>query len=231
MQAYVLGVFPHVRLPPAGFLLSPPNPARRWDNHPAGVSWPHPVQVEGGRMTSPSPVLTGRLVEPINDEDHIRGPVAAPVTLLEYGDYECPYCAAAHPVVQEALRLRPDTLRYVYRHFPLTNVHPYAEPAAQAAEAATVRQRFWPMHDWLLVHQDRLDPAGLRTAAEWVGLPPVTLEQEVAGHAHLERIRRDLVGGIRSGVTGTPAFFVNGARLTGGYALPNLLAAVDAAAP
>lgn len=175
--------------------------------------------------------MTGRLVEPIHDQDHLRGPLRAPVTLVEFGDYECPSSGAAHPVVQELMRRRPDTVRFVYRHFPLTHVHPYAEPAAEAAEAAGVRQRFWPMHDWLFGHQDQLEPVTMALAARQLGLVPAAVEQEVFGHAYLERIRRDFVSGVRSGVTDTPTFFVNGRRHEGGYALPELLAAIDAAAP
>jgi protein-disulfide isomerase len=182
-------------------------------------------------MTTPSPALAGRLAEPVNDEDHLRGPATAPVTLVEYGDYQCPYCGTAHPAVQELLRRRPDRVRFVFRHFPLTTVHPFAEAAAEAAEAAGVRQRFWPMHDWLFENQDKLGPAALRLAAHDLGLAPAVLEQEVLGHAYLERIRRDVTSGVRSGVEGTPTFFVNGLRHGGGYGVPQLLAAVDAAVP
>src|SRR5215472_10135291 len=109
-------------------------------------------------MTTPLRVMTGRLSVPINEQDHIRGPVQAPVTLLEYGDYQCPYCANAHPIVQSLLRRRSDTVRFAFRHFPLTNVHPYAEIAAETVEAAAVRDRYWQMHDWLFEHQDQFQP-------------------------------------------------------------------------
>src|SRR4051812_34785038 len=99
-------------------------------------------------MTTPFRVTTGRLAAPVTDDDHIRGPATAPVTLVEYGDYQCPYCGMAHPITQELLRERPNLVRFVFRHFPLTNVHPFAEVAAETAEAAGAHQRFWQMHDW-----------------------------------------------------------------------------------
>jgi protein-disulfide isomerase len=181
-------------------------------------------------MTTPFRTTTGRLAAPVTDEDHIRGPATAPVTLVEYGDYQCPYCGMAHPIVQELLRERPDVVRFVFRHFPLTNVHPFAEVAAETAEAAGARQRFWQMHDWLFEHQDQFDPVHLAAGVEEVGLPVDEVIQEVNDHIYLDRIRRDFVSGARSGVNGTPTFFINGLRHDGGYALPELLAAVDQAA-
>ncbi|RZU53481.1 thioredoxin-like protein [Krasilnikovia cinnamomea] len=116
-------------------------------------------------MTSPLTTTGGRLAVPVDDRDHVLGPEDAPVTLVEYGDYQCPYCARAHTIVQELLRRRMNLMRFAYRHFPLINVHPYAEPAAEAAEAAGARGRFWPVHDWLFANQDRLSPVTLDAAA------------------------------------------------------------------
>jgi protein-disulfide isomerase len=180
-------------------------------------------------MTTPFTITTGRLVAPVTDEDHVLGPATAPVTLVEYGDYQCPYCAIAHPIVQELLRERPDPVRYVYRHFPLTNVHPYAEVAAETAEDAGRHRRFWRMHDWLFTHQDQLDPVRLVAGLDEVGLPVDEVVRNVNDHVHSDRIRRDFVSGARSGVNGTPTFFVNGVRHGAGYSLPELLAAVDGA--
>jgi protein-disulfide isomerase len=180
-------------------------------------------------MSTPQ-VIPGRLAVPVTDEDHVRGPAAAPVTVVEYGDYQCPYCGMAHPVVRELLDRRPDTVRFVYRHFPLTNVHPYAEAAAETAEATGVRRKFWALHDWLFEHQDRTSPTYLRLATAQMGLDADAVMAEVAQHAYLGRVRRDLVGGARSGVNATPTFFVNGVRHDGSWALPELLAAVDEAA-
>jgi protein-disulfide isomerase len=178
-------------------------------------------------MTTPFQALPGRLEVPVDETDHIRGPAAAPVTLLEYGDYQCPYCGIAHPIVAEVMRRRPAVVRFAFRHFPLTSVHPYADVAAETAEAAGARGRFWQMHDWLFTHQERLDPAGLAVGAAAVGLDPEDVLGEVRRHERLDKVRRDLASGLRSGVRGTPTFFVNGRRHEGSYALTDLLAAVD----
>jgi protein-disulfide isomerase len=181
-------------------------------------------------MTTPFQMTLGQLTEPVTDDDHIRGPATAPVTLVEYGDYQCPYCGAAHPIVKELLRQRPTEVRMVYRHFPLTNVHQYAELAAEVAEAAGARRQFWQMHDWLFTHQEELSPVTLRLGVEQLGLSVEEIDQELRDHLHLDRIRRDFIGGVRSGVNGTPTFFINGIRHDQGYTLPELLLAVDEAA-
>ncbi|PWR07353.1 disulfide bond formation protein DsbA [Micromonospora sicca] len=181
-------------------------------------------------MTTPLQVTTARLRIPVTEVDHARGPAEAPVTLVEYGDFQCRFCGAAHANLTELLRQRADQVRLVYRHFPIANVHPYAESAAEVAEAAGRRGRYWEMHDWLYEHQDQLDPVHLSLGVEQLGLPPDEIDAEVTGHAHADRVRRDFVGGIRSGVTGTPTLFVNEVRHDGGYDLADLLAAVDAAA-
>ncbi|MEN3308552.1 MAG: hypothetical protein V7603_4754 [Micromonosporaceae bacterium] len=182
-------------------------------------------------MTTPLQATLGRLTDPVDAaRDHVQGPWAAPVTLVEYGDYQCPYCRQAHPVVQQVLAERPDTVRFAYRHFPLTNVHPYAEFAAEAAEAAAARGRFWEMHDWLFEHQDQLSPPALAMAARALDLPAGEVQCEINEHVYLDRIREDFVGGVRSGVNGTPTFFVNGVRHEQGYALSELVHAVDVAA-
>jgi protein-disulfide isomerase len=178
-------------------------------------------------MTTPLEHATARLVAPVTDRDHSRGPADAPVTLVEYGDYQCPFCGAAYPIVGELLRRRPDTVRFVYRHFPLTNVHPFAEMAAEAAEAAGARGRFWPMHDWLFQHQDELDAMTILAGVEAVGLDDEAVAAAIRGHRYLEKIRSDFVGGVHSGVNGTPTFFINGSRHDGGYTLPELEFAVD----
>ena len=180
-------------------------------------------------MTTPLRVTTGRLSVPVTGRDHIRGPVSAPVTLLEYGDYQCRYCADAHPAVRDLLEQRPDGVRFVFRHFPLTNVHACAELAAETVEAAACRDRFWQMHDWLFEHREAFEPGHVGVAAQQLGLPPDAIDREVEEHLYLDRIQRDFAGGIRSGVGGTPTFYVNDSRHDGGYTLPELLAAVDAA--
>ncbi|WP_326556465.1 DsbA family protein [Micromonospora sp. NBC_01796] len=181
-------------------------------------------------MTTPMQVTSSKLRVPITDDDHVRGPAEAPVTLVEYADLQCPYCGQAYHRLHELLRQRPETVRLVFRHFPLSNVHPYAELAAETVEAAGVRDQFWAMHDWIFEHQDQLDPVHLSMGCQQLGLPEDEVADEVARHVHLDRVRRDFVGGIRSGVNGTPTFFVNGVRYDGSYELPELLAAVDQAA-
>jgi len=181
-------------------------------------------------MSTPLSYATARLAIPVDATDHIRGKAEAPVTLVEYGDYQCPYCGMAYPAVEEVLRLRPDTVRLAYRHFPLTNVHPYSELAAEVAEAAGARRRFWDMHDWLFTHQQLIEPVTLVRAAGGMGLDVGTVQRELDEQRYMNEIRRDFVGGVRSGVNGTPGFFINDVRHDGGYSTDELLAAVDEAA-
>jgi protein-disulfide isomerase len=161
--------------------------------------------------------------------DHIRGPVDAPITLLEYGDYQCPYCGAAHPIVNAVRQEMGDAVRLVFRHFPLMTIHPSAELAAEAAEAAGAQKKFWPMHDTLFENQQRLDPPALLIYAKAVGADVDAFAEDLRTHAHADKVREDLMSGVRSGVNGTPSFFINGVRYSGSWDLPNLLAAVHAA--
>lgn len=160
------------------------------------------------------------LTPPVGPDDHARGPDDAPVTLVEYGDYECPHCGAAHPVVQLALRQLGDQLRFVYRHFPLAEIHPNAEPAAEAAEAAGAQGRFWEMHDALFEHQHALQPRNLAALAMALELDAERLTRELLAHTHLDAVREDFLSGVRSGVNGTPTFFINGARYDGDWRDP-----------
>ena len=162
--------------------------------------------------------------------DHIRGPVDALVTLVEYGDYECPFCAAAHPVVEAVQRSTGPMLAFVFRHFPLTTIHPHAEQAAEAAEAAGAQGKFWPMHDVLYANQQRLEGPDLLSYAEALGLDVGLFSIDLAEHAHAPRVREDFMSGVRSGVNGTPCFFINGVRHDGSWAVASLLAAVQRAA-
>jgi protein-disulfide isomerase len=168
--------------------------------------------------------ISPHLVLPVlPTRDHIRGPMNAPLTLLEYGDYECPYCGAAYPVVEEVRRLLGQQLRFVYRHFPLTNIHPHAEPAAEAAEAAGAQDRFWPMHDMLFEHQDALDVEDLVAYADAIGLDVPRFVRELGDGTYRPRVREDFISGVRSGVNGTPTFYVNGLRHDGPPDLQSLL--------
>jgi Na+/H+ antiporter NhaA len=164
------------------------------------------------------------------DVDHVRGAVDGPVTLVEYGDYECPYCANAAPIIRELLETC-DGLRYVWRHLPLTDVHTTAQMAAEAAEAAAGQGRFWEMHDLLLANSESLFPTDLHAYAESLGLDVERFEDDLRRRRHAGRVRRDVASADASGVAGTPTFFVNGRRHQGAYDVAALQAAVTAARP
>jgi protein-disulfide isomerase len=171
--------------------------------------------------------VAARLVVPVRESDHVLGPETTPVTLVEYGDYECPSCGQANPIVKELLdRLGPQ-VRFVFRNFPLATAHPHAERAAEAAEAAGPQGQFWAMHDALFNNQDALDDEDLVRYAAAIGLDESRFTTELAGHVHAARVREDFMGGVRSGVNGTPTFFINGARHDGSFALGALLAAIE----
>jgi protein-disulfide isomerase len=161
--------------------------------------------------------------------DHIRGAAAAPLTVVEYGDYECPYCGQAEPVVRELLRSFGDELRYVWRHLPLSDVHPHAEMAAEAAEAAGAQGAFWEMHDKLISHQDTLTPRDLDRYAGELELDRKRFRQELRQATYADRVAEDVAGADASGVAGTPSFFINGQRQNGAYDIATLSSAVRAA--
>ena len=170
------------------------------------------------------------LTLPVDPErDHIRGDDNAPVTLVEYGDFECPFCGQAEPVVRELLSEFGHDLRYVFRHLPLSDVHPHAELAAEAAEAASKQGAFWEMHDLLFEHQDALEPKNLISYAEQLGLDVDRFTEELRRHEYAGRIASDVDDADLSGVSGTPTFFVNGLRHQGAYDIETLTAAVLAA--
>jgi protein-disulfide isomerase len=171
-----------------------------------------------------------KLVWPVSERDHISGPATAPVTLVEYGDYQCPYCGMANPIVDEVRRELGDQLRFVFRNFPLTEVHPYAEHAAEIAEAAGAQHKFWEMHDMLYAHQDALQDQHLAEYATLLGIPGSEVKRALAQHAYADRVREDFMSGVRSGVNGTPTFFINGVRHDGDYERDTLLAAIASAA-
>jgi Na+/H+ antiporter NhaA len=176
-----------------------------------------------------TPDLIVDLAEPVDPErDHIRGPVDAPVTLLEYGDFECPYCGQAEPVVRELLRDFGD-VTYVWRHLPLNDVHPRAQMAAEASEGAASQGAFWEMHDLLLDHQDALGMDDLIGYAEELGLDAERFEEDLRTRAGVRRVAEDVDSADISGVSGTPTFFVNGLRHYGAYDIATLKAAVKAA--
>ena len=162
------------------------------------------------------------------ERDHIRGPLDAPVTVVEYGDFECPYCGRAEPVMRELLRDFGD-VRYVWRHLPLNDVHPNTQLAAEAAEAAADQGAFWEMYDLLLEHQDALRPGDLMDYAEQLGLDAERFANALREHTGASRIAEDVDSADLSGVSGTPTFFVNGRRHYGAYDIATLSAAVRAA--
>ena len=161
--------------------------------------------------------------------DHIRGAPDASVTLVEYGDYECPYCGQAETVIRELLVSFGDDLRYVWRHLPLNDVHPHAQMAAEAAEAAGAQGRFWEMHDMLLAHQDALRPMDLGRYAEELGLDLDRFWDELRRRVHAPRVARDVASADESGVSGTPTFFINGRRHYGAYDIATLTEEVRSA--
>jgi protein-disulfide isomerase len=160
----------------------------------------------------------GGLTPPVGERDHIAGPDDAPVTLVEYGDYECPYCGMAHPVVKRAQRDLGKQLRFVFRNFPLAEAHPHAQIAAQAAEAAGAQGRFWEMHDMIFEHQDALEVEDLLGYATSLGLDAEQIARDLEAGTYVKRVRDDFRSGVKSGVNGTPTFFVNGARYDGSWA-------------
>jgi protein-disulfide isomerase len=171
---------------------------------------------------------TPRLTVPVNNRDHVQGPATATVTLLEYGDYECPFCAAAAPAIKQVQQQVGDLL-FAYRHFPLTQIHPHAFQAAEAAEAAGAQGSFWEIHDLLFTHQDALELQDLFVYARALGLDLERFATDLASNTHAGRVREDFMSGIRSGVNGTPTFFNNDVRYNGGYDVQSLLAGLSAA--
>jgi protein-disulfide isomerase len=167
------------------------------------------------------------LARPVDERDHRLGPADAPVQLVEYGDYQCPFCAEALPGVKAILERYGDRVLFVFRHFPLVSQHQRAWHAALAAEAAGAQDRFWPMHDHLLGHQHDLSDEELRTHARALGLDMAAYERDLRDAALAERVRADALSGLHSGVLGTPTFFVNGRRLEGGFRRDELEAALD----
>jgi protein-disulfide isomerase len=151
----------------------------------------------------------------VGGDDHSQGPATAPVTLLEYGDYECPYCGAAYPVAKAVVKHFGSRLRFVFRNMPLSQMHPYAELAAEAAEAAAAQGKFWEMHDALYEHQAELGPKLVQTLAQRLKLDLKQFDDDLASHRFRDHVKRDFMGGVRSGVAGTPTFFINGERYDG----------------
>jgi len=170
------------------------------------------------------------LAVPIGPLDHRRGGAAATLTLVEYGDFECPQCAQAYPILQGIQDKLGDQLQFVFRHFPITSAHPHAQRAAEAAEWAGAQGRFWDMHDGLYRRRAKLSEAAIVEVASEIGLDPVGLRQSWSSHAHFQRVKDDFRGGLRSEVAGTPTFFIQSVRYDGQWDGDNLERALAEAA-
>jgi protein-disulfide isomerase len=172
--------------------------------------------------------MSSTLKPPVGPEDHSHGRSHAAIVLVEYGDYECPHCGRAYRVLQHVLQELGEDVRFVFRNFPLTEVHPHAEAAAEAAESVAVRggeEAFWTMHDLIYENQDALQHDDLIEYAQAAGVGPLEVADDLASGAMRERVRRDFRSGGRSGVNGTPTFFVNGRRFDGNWSDPAAFAA------
>jgi protein-disulfide isomerase len=177
----------------------------------------------------------GRLTLPVGSGDHIQGPIDAPLTLLEYGDYECPYCGRAYPICKRIKERLGKRLRFVFRNFPLGEIHPHAVHAAEAAESVAAHggpDAFWQMHDLIYEHQKEgeraLGDAGLARLAAQAGVDSELVLEDLRLHKQYTRVHEDFMSGVRSGVNGTPTFFINGLRYDGSWEEEDLLAALNA---
>jgi protein-disulfide isomerase len=168
-----------------------------------------------------------RLIQPVDLRDHAAGPETAPLTLVEYGDFQCPHCRKAYPIVKAVQQKLGPRLRFVYRHFPLTRIHPDAQHAAEAAEAAGAQGAFWQMHDRMFERQFALDDDSLIEYARELGLDADRIRGALDAGTHRDRVREDFLTGVKSGVNGTPTFFINGTRYDGRWDLEPLLAALE----
>lgn len=167
------------------------------------------------------------LTVPVSQEDHVQGEASAPCTLVEYGDYQCPNCGDAHPLVKRLQHHFGAKLRFVFRNFPMTRLHAEAENAAQVAEFAGAHGKFWEVHDLLLENQSRLGDALYAEIAEQTGLGVAELQKALENQTFLKRVRDDFAGGVRSGVNGTPTFYINGQRFNGPVDFERLAKAIE----
>jgi protein-disulfide isomerase len=176
--------------------------------------------------------MTNALTLPVGDRDHAQGDVRAPLTLVEYGDYECPYCGRAYPIIKRVQAHFGERLRFVFRNFPLAEIHPHALHAAVAAESVGARagnDAFWAMHDLIFEHQRELEDAALADLASRVGADAAAVLRDLESDALQSRVREDFMSGVKSGVNGTPTFFINGRRYDGSWDEASLVEALEAA--
>jgi len=165
---------------------------------------------------------------PVSTKDHFQGDENAPVIVVEYGDYECPHCGHAYPIVKQLQKHFGPQLGFVFRNFPLAEIHPCAESAAEAAEFAAANERFWEMHDSIYENQAALGEPLLLELADMLGLSASALREALNDREFAPRVREDFLGGVRSGVNGTPTFYINGQRHDGPFEFESLAAAIDA---
>ncbi|HEY3476359.1 MAG TPA: Na+/H+ antiporter NhaA [Anaerolineales bacterium] len=168
-----------------------------------------------------------RLTMPVSERDHVKRSLDAPVVLVEYGDYECPHCQEVYPILRELKESMGDRVSYVYRHFPISRQHPNAQLAAEAAEAAAAQGKFWEMHHRLFTHQNELGFDDLLRHARAIGLDTDRFRRELEEHTYVDRVREDFMSGVRSGVNGTPTFYINGTRYDGAWDFESLLDAIE----
>jgi len=170
--------------------------------------------------------MASHLTIPVGPDDHRQGPETAAVILVEYGDYECPYCGQAFPLVKDLIRQMGDRMAFIFRNFPITTSHPHAELAAEAAEAAAAQGMFWDMHDLLYEHQQSLGPDQILTLAAQLDLDMERFEEDLTQRRFRDRVQADFMGGVRSGVNGTPSFFIDGVRFDGNWTGDGLTRAI-----
>ena len=164
---------------------------------------------------------------PVTAKDHVQGDAAAEITLVEYGDYQCPHCGHAYPIVKQVQKHFGKRLRFVFRDFPLTQIHPDAEAAAETAAFAAAHGRYWKMHDAIFENQSKLSTDYLLKLAKSLKLPVSELRDALETQMYAAAVREDFLGGVRSGVNGTPTFFINGLRHDGPFEFPDLVAAIE----
>jgi len=164
---------------------------------------------------------------PVASTDHVQGDEHAPITLVEYGDYECPHCGLAYPIVKRVQKHFGERLRFVFRNFPLNEIHPHAEAAAESSEFAAAHRRFWEMHDGIFENQETLGLPLLLSLAKALELPAPELRAALTAQEYAPRVREEFLGGVRSGVNGTPTFFINGHRHEGAFELEDLVGAIE----
>jgi protein-disulfide isomerase len=168
-----------------------------------------------------------KLTPPVNKDDHIHGLNGARLELVEYGDYQCPHCGAAYPIVKQILKKFGKDLKFIFRHFPLSNIHEYALPAAIASEAAARQQKFWQMHDIIFENQSLLNDHAFAGFAVTIGLNITAFKMDLLDEALAQKVEANFESGIRSGVNGTPSFFINGFKYVGSFDYDSLAVAIE----